>query len=47
LLFYYSDIHHVSIYSCGGMMIEAPHTGASVREVPMSTSDLVGGNRPG
>jgi cell wall-associated NlpC family hydrolase len=47
LLFYYSDIHHVAIYSGGGMMIEAPHTGASVREVPMRTSDLVGASRPG
>src|SRR5436190_7610816 len=47
LLFYYSDIHHVAMYSGGGMMIEAPHTGANVREVPMRTSDLVGASRPG
>jgi len=47
LLFYYSDIHHVAMYSGGGMMIEAPHTGANVREVPMRTTDLVGASRPG
>ena len=47
LLFYYSDIHHVAMYSGGGMMIEAPHTGASVREVPMRTTDLVGAGRVG
>ena len=47
LLFYYSDIHHVAMYSGGGMMIEAPHTGANVREVPMRTSDLVGAGRVG
>ncbi|MBV9413095.1 MAG: C40 family peptidase [Acidimicrobiia bacterium] len=47
LLFYYSDIHHVAMYVGGGMMIEAPHTGADVREVPMRTSDLVGAGRVG
>ena len=47
LLFYYSDIHHVAMYSGGGMMIEAPHTGASVREVPMRFDSLVGAGRPG
>ena len=47
LLFFYSDIHHVAIYSGGGMMIEAPHTGASVRETPVRFSDLVGVGRVG
>jgi len=47
LLFYYSDIHHVAMYVGGGMMIEAPHTGANVREVPLRTSDLVGAGRVG
>jgi len=32
LLFYGSPIHHVSIYKGGGVMIDAPHTGAFVRE---------------
>jgi cell wall-associated NlpC family hydrolase len=47
LLFFYSDIHHVAMYSGGGMMIEAAHTGTNVREVPMRTSDLVGAGRVG
>ena len=47
LLFYYSPIHHVAMYIGGGRMIEAPYTGATVRVVPMRTSDLVGAGRPG
>jgi cell wall-associated NlpC family hydrolase len=47
LLFYYSDIHHVALYSGGGMMIEAAHTGTNVHEVPMRFSDLVGAGRVG
>jgi cell wall-associated NlpC family hydrolase len=47
LLFYYSDIHHVAIYVGGGMMVEAPHTGASVRETPMRFDSLVGAGRVG
>ncbi|HEV3354551.1 MAG TPA: NlpC/P60 family protein [Acidimicrobiales bacterium] len=47
LLFYYSDIHHVAMYVGGGMMVEAPHTGANVREVPMRLDSLVGAGRPG
>ena len=45
LLFYYSDIHHVAMYVGGGMMVEAPHTGANVREVPMRLDSLVGAGR--
>ncbi|TMK88097.1 MAG: hypothetical protein E6G57_08525 [Actinobacteria bacterium] len=47
LLFYYSDIHHVAMYVGGGMMVEAPHTGADVREVPMRLDSLVGAGRVG
>lgn len=47
LLFYYSPIHHVAMYIGGGRMVEAPYTGATVRVVPMRTSDLVGAGRPG
>ena len=32
-----SDMAHVAIYSGGGNMIEAPHPGAQVREVPVRT----------
>ena len=32
-----SDMAHVAVYSGGGNMVEAPHPGASVREVPVRT----------
>jgi cell wall-associated NlpC family hydrolase len=47
LLFFASDvtkpstIYHVSMYVGGGNMIEAPHTGANVRIVPLWTTDLL------
>jgi cell wall-associated NlpC family hydrolase len=46
LVFYYSPIHHVAMYIGNGQMVEAPYTGASVRVVPLRTSDLVGAGRP-
>jgi cell wall-associated NlpC family hydrolase len=36
LLFFGSPIHHVAIYEGNGMMIEAPHTGQSVKEIPVA-----------
>jgi cell wall-associated NlpC family hydrolase len=36
LLFFGSPIHHVAIYEGNGMMIEAPHTWQSVKEIPVS-----------
>jgi cell wall-associated NlpC family hydrolase len=47
LLFFYSPIHHVAMYVGGGMMIEAPHTGAVVRKVPVYWQMFVGAGRPG
>jgi cell wall-associated NlpC family hydrolase len=47
LLFFASDVtkpsttYHVSMYVGGGNMIEAPHTGANVRIVPLWTTDLL------
>jgi cell wall-associated NlpC family hydrolase len=47
LLFFASDVtkpatvFHVSMYVGGGNMLEAPHTGANVRIVPLWTSDLL------
>lgn len=41
LLFGHGDwthIHHVGVYVGGGMMIDAPHTGASVEKVPVFAS---------
>ena len=42
-----AGIHHVAIVSGNGKMIEAPHTGANVREVSYKTrDDIVGFKRP-
>ena len=43
----WQTIHHVALYLGGGMMLEAPFTGAFVRISPVSTdSDLFGYARP-
>jgi cell wall-associated NlpC family hydrolase len=50
LLFYGAssvDVEHVGIYVGGGEIIDAPHTGAVVREEPGNWSDFVGATRPG
>ena len=36
LVFFYGDIHHVGLYAGNGMVLHAPHTGASVRFETMS-----------
>ncbi len=41
-----STIHHVGIYVGGGMMIDAPYTGANVRKEPAFRSDYIGAVRP-
>jgi cell wall-associated NlpC family hydrolase len=46
-LVYFRGLNHMAIYSGGGMMIEAPHTGLNVREVPLRTGDFYGASRPG
>lgn len=47
LVFFYSPIHHVGLYTGGGMMIHAPHTGAYVERVPVYSDNYVGAARPG
>ena len=47
LVFFGSPIHHVGIYVGGGNMIDAPHTGALVREEPVWWPQYVGAARPG
>jgi cell wall-associated NlpC family hydrolase len=42
-----ATIHHVGIYVGGGMMIDAPFTGADVRKEPAFRSDYIGAVRPG
>jgi peptidoglycan DL-endopeptidase CwlO len=46
LVFFGSPIHHVGMYVGGGMMIEAPYTGARVRYAPAFRGDYVGACRP-
>jgi peptidoglycan DL-endopeptidase CwlO len=47
LVFFYQDVHHVGIYIGGGLMIDAPHSGATVRVTTMYTRNLIGAARPG
>lgn len=47
LIFYYSDLHHVSIYVGGGTVISAPRTGDVVKERSMYYTTPVGAGRVG
>jgi cell wall-associated NlpC family hydrolase len=49
LLFFYSPISHVAIYSGGGMMVDASHPGpgGEVAEDPVYWDNFVVGGRPG
>lgn len=40
------SIHHVGIYVSGRYMIDAPHTGASIRFDPVDQPDYIGAVRP-
>jgi cell wall-associated NlpC family hydrolase len=46
LIFYYSPISHVGMYVGGGMMIDSPHTGATVRLKAVRWTAVVGIARP-
>ncbi|MET0419540.1 MAG: C40 family peptidase [Actinoplanes sp.] len=46
LVFYYSDVHHVSIYIGGGMVVHAPHTGDYVRMATIDRGPINGYRRP-
>ena len=43
----YSPISHVAMYLGGGQMVEAPHTGLTVRIVGVYWQYYVGAGRPG
>jgi cell wall-associated NlpC family hydrolase len=45
LVFFGSPAHHVGIYVGGGLMVDAPHTGAAVSVVPIWWDDLAGFGR--
>ncbi len=47
LMFYAADgvVHHVTMYAGGGRMVESPHTGSSVRTVPVTNAGYDGARR--
>lgn len=47
LIFFYSPITHVGLYVGGGMMVDAPGVGRTVRLTPVSWNKVVGVTRPG
>ncbi|WP_433795607.1 NlpC/P60 family protein [Actinoplanes sp. CA-252034] len=46
LVFYYSDVHHVSIYIGGGKVVHAPSTGDHVRMATIDRGPIAGYRRP-
>lgn len=47
LVFYYSDVHHVSLYVGGGWVVSAPQTGDVVRMKRMDFGSIHSYGRPG
>jgi cell wall-associated NlpC family hydrolase len=47
LVFYATNglVHHVAMYAGAGRMVEAPHTGAAVRTVPLRSFEYAGARR--
>jgi len=46
LIFFYSPVSHVAIYAGNGMVVHAPHPGASVRYIKMKYMPYAGARRP-
>jgi cell wall-associated NlpC family hydrolase len=47
ILFFYTPISHVGLYTGGGSMIAAPHTGTNVQRQTVDWGSVVGVGRPG
>jgi peptidoglycan DL-endopeptidase CwlO len=47
LVFFYSDLHHASLYAGNGQVIHAPRPGKSVEYIKMSYTPYAGAWRPG
>jgi cell wall-associated NlpC family hydrolase len=47
LVFYYSPVSHVAMYIGNGMVVHAPHPGASVQVVPLSSMPISWARRVG
>lgn len=46
LIVYFSGASHIAIYIGGGLVIQAPHTGAFVHVTPMAQNPILGAVRP-
>ncbi|MFI9270410.1 NlpC/P60 family protein [Kitasatospora sp. NPDC052896] len=46
LVIYYADADHVAMYIGGGLVVQAPHTGAVVRVSPIGMAPILGAVRP-
>ena len=46
LIVYFSGASHIAIYIGGGLVVEAPHTGAFVEVAPMAIDPILGAVRP-
>ncbi|GAA1252381.1 hypothetical protein GCM10009665_48870 [Kitasatospora nipponensis] len=46
LVVYYANAEHVALYIGGGLVVQAPHTGAVVRVSPIGMAPILGAVRP-
>lgn len=46
LVIYHADASHVAMYIGGGLVVQAPHTGAQIKVSPIGMSPILGAVRP-